>query len=99
VLYVEQLVAPGVVNTMPRATLDAFADHGTVRVTLDDSTFADARIALEQLAAEGIDLDAATSELEREGVESFTKSYDRLRACIGERVDALQPAPAGLGTG
>jgi transaldolase len=94
VLYVERLVAPGVVNTMPIATINAFADHGTTRVTLDDRAVDDARIAIERLAADGIDLDVVTSELERDGVESFTASYDELRAGIDDRIELLRHAPA-----
>jgi transaldolase len=94
VLYVERLIAPGVVNTMPSATLEAFADHGVTRVSLDDTTFQDARRALERLTATGIDLDTATSELEREGVEAFTKSYAQLRARIDDRIGSLRPAAA-----
>ena len=85
VLYVEQLIAPGVVNTMPEATLRAFADHGDVGPLMD----ADARQAEEILGrAEhaGIDLPALTAELERAGVRSFCDSYHELLACIAARL-------------
>lgn len=85
VLYVEQLIAPGVVNTMPRATLDAFADHGTVAVTLDDSATTAARATLYSLDRYGVDLAVITAQLEREGVASFCESYRQLLACIEER--------------
>lgn len=85
VLYVEELIARGVVNTMPQATLDAFADHGTVRATLDDSATAAARDTLEELASAAVDLAAITTGLEREGVGSFCDSYNQLLACIDER--------------
>jgi transaldolase len=81
VLYVEQLIAPDVINTMPEATLRAFADHGDVGGALD----VDARQAEETLrrAAEaGVDLAALTAELEREGVRSFCASYRELLARI-----------------
>jgi transaldolase len=81
VLYVEQLIAPDVVNTMPEATLRAFADHGEVGRLMD----ADAREAEETLLraeAAGIDLPAITAELEREGVRSFCDSYRALLRCI-----------------
>src|SRR5207247_8333594 len=70
VLYVSELIGPEVINTMPEKTLRAFSDHGAVTRTLDadpqaaQQTLVDARRA-------GIDLDATTAELEREGVESF----------------------------
>ena len=95
VLYVERLIAPGVVNTMPRETLDAFADHGSVRPPLDQRTIETARRTIDELDRMGVGLDSVTAELEREGVESFCGSYDELLACIDERSSALvvdQPA-------
>jgi transaldolase len=84
VLYVEELIAPGVVNTMPEATLRAFADHG--RVT--DAPRQNARGAAEILraASSGVDLAALTAQLEREGVRSFCASYDELLASIEGRL-------------
>jgi len=88
VLYVEQLIAPGVVNTMPLDTLHAFADHGAVAVTLADDPTAAERV-LAQAAEAGIDLRALTSELEREGVDAFCDSYRELLACVQTKVSAL----------
>jgi transaldolase len=79
VLYVEQLIAPNVINTMPEATLRAFADHG------DASRGFGASIGAQTLGrAEdaGIDLAAITADLEREGVRSFCNSYQELLDCI-----------------
>jgi transaldolase len=76
VLYVEGLIAAGVVNTMPRRTLEAFADHGEVSSTLDERP--GSPDVLGEVAAAGIDLDAITTELEREGVEAFCASYAEL---------------------
>jgi transaldolase len=81
VLYVERLIAPGVVNTMPEATMQAFADHGDMAAALT-SDLARAEDILSRAADEGLDLDAITSELEREGVRSFCESYGELLACI-----------------
>jgi transaldolase len=81
VVYVERLIGDGVVNTMPEATLRAFADHGQVSDTLAGSGDA-ARATLEGAAAAGVDLDAITRELEREGVESFCDAYHELLDCI-----------------
>jgi transaldolase len=91
VLYVEELIAPEVINTMPEATLRAFADHGDVRgaLSLDASA---AEETLRQAADAGIDLPAVTAELEREGVRSFCDSYHDLLACIETKLrPALQP--------
>jgi transaldolase len=77
VLYVEELIAPGVVNTMPEATLRAFADHGQAVRTLSESTAA-AEEVLGQAQDAGIDLAAITAQLEREGVRSFCASYQEL---------------------
>jgi len=85
VLYVERLIAPDVINTMPEATLRAFADHGEVTLTLDaDDHEADETLRLAREA--GVDLEAITSQLEREGVRSFCDSYHELLACIEEQV-------------
>jgi transaldolase len=92
VLYVESLIAPGVVNTMPQVTLDAFADHGTTAITLDDRVASDG--LLDKLARADVDLDRITTDLEREGVNAFCDSYRQLLACITERAADLLPAPA-----
>ena len=96
VLYVENLVAPEVVNTMPEATLNAFADHGNVGRALTGDA-ASAERVLQGAADDGIDLDDITSELEREGVRSFCDSYRELLSCIETKV--LSTAPASVGTG
>jgi len=88
VLYVERLIAPGVINTMPEKTLLAFAEHGSVEPTLgSDLGAADA--VLSAAAAEGVVLEAITHELEREGVQSFCDAYDRLLGCIASKRAAL----------
>jgi len=81
VLYVEELIGPEVINTMPEATLRAFADHGNVghALSLDAQAAAD---TLVRAGDEGIDLAAITTELEREGVHSFCDSYHQLLHCI-----------------
>jgi transaldolase len=77
VLYVEELIAPGVVNTMPEGTLHAFADHGEATRVLSESTAA-ADEVLRDAERAGVDLAAITAQLEREGVESFCASYHEL---------------------
>jgi transaldolase len=93
VLYVEQLIAPGVINTMPAATLRAFADHGRVANTLGGGSGAAERILREAEAA-GVDLAAITGQLERQGVQSFCASYRELLACIEDKLARTVPAPS-----
>ena len=76
-MYVDGLIGPDTVNTMPRATLEAFLDHGRVARTLDRDLDL-ARSQLQELASSGVDLDQVTEELESEGVANFTKSYREL---------------------
>jgi transaldolase len=81
VLYVEQLIAPDVINTMPEATLRAFADHGDIGAALNADA-AHAEQLLRDAAGAGVDLDAITTQLERDGVRSFCDSYHALLARI-----------------
>jgi transaldolase len=94
VRYVEGLIAPDVVNTMPEATLRAFADHGDVRrgPGIDPAA---AEQTLYRAEAAGVDLAAITAELEHEGVRSFCDSYGELLECIGSKVRAAPPLRAG----
>ena len=88
VLYVEQLIAPGVINTMPEKTLRAFADHGDVGHVLS-SDVAAAEGVLLVAGVEGVDLRTITRELEQEGVQAFCDSYDQLLSCIESKVGSL----------
>jgi transaldolase len=81
VLYVEGLIAPGAINTMPAATLRAFADHGTVGAGLTADAGAAERTLREAREA-GVDLEAITRDLERAGVRAFCDSYRELLARI-----------------
>ena len=87
VLYVEELIAPNVVNTMPEATLRAFADHGQATRVLSESTAAAEEVLADARDA-GIDLAAITVQLEREGVQSFCASYHELI----DRITTVAPA-------
>jgi transaldolase len=87
VLYVERLIAPAAINTMPEATLRAFADHGEVEHALPIAGAA--RATLGRARDAGIDLEAVTSELEREGVRSFCDSYHELLGCIRAKARTL----------
>lgn len=90
-LYVDPLIAPDTVNTMPEGTLDAFEAEGTVARTADADLDA-ARKVLDDLAGVGVDLGDVTAQLEREGVEAFAKAFDAL-------IDALQQKADDLGVG
>ncbi|HEX4902918.1 MAG TPA: transaldolase [Acidimicrobiales bacterium] len=76
-LYVDTLIGPDTVNTLPEATLEAFDDHGTVARTVDADPEA-ARAVLDAVAAAGVDLDDVARTLEAEGVAAFEKSFDDL---------------------
>jgi transaldolase len=90
-MYVEELIGPETVNTMPLETVAAFQDHGDVRRTLDEDVD-ESRELLDRLAAVGIDYGDVTDTLEREGVEKFADSFrellDGVEAKRGELVRA-----------
>jgi transaldolase len=88
VKYVDALIGPHTVNTLPPATLDAFRDHGTVARTVDADVEA-ARDALARIEALGIALDAVTDKLLVEGLDAFQKSFDSLLAGIERKMVAL----------
>ncbi|MFF4383080.1 transaldolase [Kitasatospora sp. NPDC001547] len=77
-LYVTELVAPGTVNTMPEATLDATGDHGVVTGNTIVPNYADAKAVLDAIAAAGVDYDDVVQVLEDEGVEKFEQSWNEL---------------------
>jgi len=85
----ESLIAPGVVNTMPMATLEAFDHHGDPQSSPIRVEDADDDHAAAALRASGLDLDGITAALEREGIHSFTRSYNELIACIQEKMKHL----------
>jgi transaldolase len=88
-LYVDSLVGPDTVNTMPEATLDAFDDHGTVARTVD-ADLAGAAGTLAAIAEVGVDLDDVSVVLEDQGVASFAKSFDELIATLKAKAEDLQ---------
>ncbi|MBW3590709.1 MAG: transaldolase, partial [Actinobacteria bacterium] len=75
--YVEALVGPDTVDTMPIETLEAMRDHGTVEATLETGV-QEARELFDKARAAGVDLDDAFATLEREGVEKFAASFEEL---------------------
>jgi len=95
-LYVSELVAPGVVNTMPEKTLEAVADHGEVTGDTVRPAEAEAAHLLASLPVIGVDLDAVTQQLEDEGVDKFVKSWEQLVQTVADGLDqagAEAPAP------
>jgi len=88
VMYVEGLIGPETVNTMPLETIEAFQDHGEVAETLTRGVD-EAHALLEQLAHAGIDYDDVVATLEREGVEKFAESFAHVRSGIATRSKAL----------
>jgi transaldolase len=91
VLYVEELIGPDTVNTMPRETVEAFQDHGNVERTLDRDVDG-ARRTFELFAEAGVDYDDVVETLEREGVEKFAKSFRDLFSDLESKRDALVAA-------
>ena len=89
VLYIDSLIGPDTVNTMPDATLTAFLEHGAPVRTIDEDVDG-ARRAVESLPEAGIDLDQITDRLLADGVKAFTDSYDQLLSNIEEKVAALR---------
>ncbi|MBN2490821.1 MAG: transaldolase, partial [Planctomycetes bacterium] len=91
VIYVEELIGPDTVNTVPPQTLEALEDHAVVRETLTDG-LDEARAHLERLAAAGIDMDDVTATLLADGVEAFAVPFEELLGKIREKCAALHEA-------
>ena len=81
VLYIENLIGPDTVNTMPPNTLQAFKDHGLVKLTVTENVN-QSRQLMDQLAEINIDMQAVTQQLEEEGVASFFRSFENLLKVI-----------------
>ncbi len=92
-MYVDELIGPHTVNTMPRPTIIAFQDHGTVARTIDTEVAA-AHKTMADLEAAGIDIDAVTDQLEEEGIASFAKSFDALLKGVEAKRSQLAASPA-----
>jgi transaldolase len=101
-MYVTQLVARDTVNTMPEATLNAVADHGTISGPTADSGYDEARQVVSDLSALGIELHEVTELLESEGVDKFMDSWASLLEGVqkqltagAEKADNGDPSQAG----
>ena len=84
VLYVEELIGPNTVNTVPPATLDAFRDHGKPRDSLEENV-EDARHVLAELEKSGVSLDAITADLVKDGVKQFADAADKLYGAVAHK--------------
>jgi transaldolase/glucose-6-phosphate isomerase len=88
VLYVEGLIAPDTVNTMPPATMDAFRDHGRVELSLERQV-AEAEQVMATLERLGISIDAVTAKLTEDGVQTFDDAFDKLLGALARKRAAL----------
>jgi transaldolase len=88
-LYVDRLIGPDTVNTMPEATLEAFEEHGTLARSVD-ADVDQARAVVDRLGEAGIDMTDVTRTLEEEGVATFAKSFDELITTLENKADSLR---------
>ena len=86
VLYVEELVGPDSINTIPEKTLEAFRDHGRVRPTAVIEGTDEAETTLAQLASHGVSLDAVTGQLLEDGLKAFVRDLERLLDVIEQKL-------------
>jgi transaldolase len=91
VLYVEELIGPRTVNTLPPETLEAFREHGEARPSLSEGV-AEAEGRLARLADLGIDLGEVTADLQREGIEKFSQPFEKLLTTLESKRSALAAA-------
>jgi transaldolase len=91
-LYVTELVAPNVVNTMPEQTLEALADHGKVEGDRVTGTYAEANKVLDDIAQAGISYNEVVELLEEEGLEKFVASWQQLRETVQNALDSVHGA-------
>lgn len=89
ILYVQELIGPDTVNTMPPSTIDAFRDHGVVRRTIDEG-LDESRRVLHDLESAGISLDEITDKLQKDGVESFKKSFEEIADTTARKADEIK---------
>src|SRR5579859_6596275 len=94
VLYVEELIGPNTVNTVPPATLDAFRDHGKPRDSLEENV-EEARQILAELEKSGVSLDAITEELVEDGVKLFADAADKLYGAVAHKRATVLGAAIG----
>lgn len=88
-LYVDGLIGPETVNTMPPKTIDAFRDHGHLSQSLEEDV-EEAQLILDNLVELGIDLDDVTEQLQEDGVKSFSRSFDQLIEALSQKVSEVR---------
>jgi transaldolase len=98
-MYVTELVTNGVVNTMPRKTMEALADHGTVTGDTVRGSYDDARSVLDALERLGISYGDVTAQLEREGVEKFEKSWAELLSSVSDELARVSSSDSAAEAG
>ena len=91
-MYVEELVGPETVNTIPPATMKAFRDHGQVRGDTIQENLPEADAQLQALSKLGIDLNAIADKLQVDGVAAFASAYDRVLAALEKKQHKMQVA-------
>ena len=94
-IYVENLIAPDTVNTMPLSTLEATKDHAEIRQTITAADGDEARRFIQELREAGVDYEDVVEVLEREGVQKFIDSFDELLQGIQEKAEGLKSQPVG----
>jgi transaldolase/glucose-6-phosphate isomerase len=99
VVYVESLVGPDTVSTIPEATLDAFRDHGTVRPRAVCENLEEAEARLGELSAHGIDLGRVSEHLLAQGLAAFDDDLARLLEAIAARLADAGVSGVGVRTG
>ena len=97
-LYVDNLIGPGTVNTLPDVTIEAYLDHGTIARTIDQEVD-EAKATLDKLEAAGIDLGDVARTLEDEGVAAFSKSFDELIQALNDKATELLSVRSEGGSG
>ena len=95
VLYVEELIGPETVNTLPPNTLAAFRDHGQVRGDTVLENWSEAEQELHKLSSLGISLEAITDALQADGVRLFASAYDRVLNAIAKKGQEASHVPSG----
>jgi transaldolase len=93
ILYVQELIGPETVNTMPPQTIEAFEDHGEVRRTIDHDLPGAERV-LKDLSEVGISLDEITDKLQRDGVEAFSKSFNEISQITAQKAQQIKVSAA-----
>ena len=94
VMYVEELIGPDTVNTLPLATLNGFRDHGRVRGDTVQEELSTAEDRLRTISSLGIDLHAITEKLQVDGIASFASAYDRVLAALEKKRGNMMKARA-----